>query len=62
MTAQFAEVVMRQRVRPEIHDGDETTRIEIDNVRLNVQMPNGVDALQGDAMAPVITTWLRNQP
>jgi len=47
---------MRQRVRPEIHDGDETTRIEMDKVSFNVQMPHGVDALRGDATAPVITT------
>ena len=39
-----------------MHDGDETTRIEMDNVGLNVQMPHGVDALRGDATAPVITT------
>jgi hypothetical protein len=38
-----------------MHDGDETTRIEMDNVSLNVQMLHGVDALQGDATAPVIT-------
>ena len=28
----------------------------MNNVSLNVQMPHGIDALQGDATAPVTTT------
>ena len=33
----------------------------MDNVSLNVRMLHEVNALQGGAAAPVITTWLRNQ-
>lgn len=43
-------------MRPGKQDGDETTRIEMDNVSLNVQMPHRVDTLPGDATAPEITT------